>query len=171
MIPAICAHSEMPYQTFEWPASTMQKIIAVAMAAIAVLGIAAASLSLPFTEVGFAACVIGGAAFMLAAGLFSPTQMYSEASCIGAAPPLFYSRSIHPLTVIRPSLYRAPYFQPGGTGFSRSSVSMPGPSFTHRGEERVRVGEGHVFRRPVASSSNPPLDGARVKVGSRRFRE
>jgi|GEM_PF-7025003 len=171
MIPAICAHSEMPYQIFERPASTMQKIIAVALAAIAVLGIAAASLSLPFTEVGFVACVIGGTALMVAAAVLSPAPMYSEASCIGSAPSLFYSRSIHPFSVIRPSFYRGPHFVHGGTGFSRTSVSTPGTSFAHRGEERVRVGEGHVFRRSFASSSNPPVEAGRVKVGSRRFRE
>lgn len=169
MIPAICAHSEMPYQTFERPGSTMQKIIAVALAAIAVLGIVAASLSLPCTEVGVAACVIGGMALMFATAVLSPAP-YSGA-CIGSAPPLFYSRSIHPFSAIRPSFYREPHFVQRGTGFSRATVLTPGPSFTHRGEERVRVGEGHVFRRSFASSSNPSVEGDRVKVGSRRLRE
>jgi hypothetical protein len=164
MIRAVSSQIQGPYQSFE-NTTTSQKIVEVALLAIAALGIAAACLTLPPAEGLLVAMALGGFALIVAASFSVPA--YWDPVYIRREPEIpFYSRWFYPLST---PVYRPPLF------VNDPAIRAPLPRVqavrpSRWSEPRVRVGGGHVpgSFSPAPLRQTGHLEGARVRVGGRR---
>lgn len=169
MIQIFPSNELTPHQIFEQPSAfDAERIGAIILVAIGILGLAAACLAFPMMEAEAICLALGGAGLILMAGAIASGPFYSDAAYRPRAAP-FYYRSPGSYLPIQPVWYRRPLFvDRNWNTWNRQVIPLRSRCSFPEGN-RVPVGRGHVFRNDwTGPSVRPNLMDNRVRVGSRR---